>query len=39
MPDIRYSGRLSTSSAMNMPSRSLAAVNSIMPPTAKEASG
>ena len=38
-PHIRYSGSENTSSATNMVSRSLAATNSIMPPSANRVSG
>ena len=38
-PHIRYSGRLSTSSAMNIVSRSFAATNVIIPPSANSVNG
>jgi hypothetical protein len=38
-PHIRYSGSDSTSSAMNIVSRSLAETNAIIPPRAKKANG
>ncbi len=38
-PHITYSGSDSTSSAMNIVSRSLAATNAIIPPSANSANG